>query len=72
MRWQSSCCRLYHQVDTPHPGIEGFRASEEKNFAAFDDWKIPLVDLVAEGDQVAADLIFEGITPGCLTQGPQD
>ncbi len=52
---------FYHQVDTPHPGVEGFRASEEKNFAAYDDWQMPLIDMIAEGDQVAAYLIFEGI-----------
>ncbi|WP_278923877.1 ester cyclase [Pseudophaeobacter profundi] len=52
---------FYHQVDTPHPGVAGFRASEEKNFAAFDDWQMPIVELIAEGDQVASYMIFEGI-----------
>ncbi|WP_121632798.1 ester cyclase [Tropicibacter alexandrii] len=52
---------FYHQVDTPHPGVAGFRESEEKNFAAFDDWQMPIVDLIAEGDQVASYMIFEGI-----------
>ena len=51
---------FYNQVDTPHSGVTGFRASEEKNFAAYDDWKMPLIDMIAEGDQVAAYLIFEG------------
>jgi steroid delta-isomerase-like uncharacterized protein len=51
---------FYHQVDTPHPGVAGFRASEEKNFAAYDDWQMPLIDMIAEGDEVAAYLIFEG------------
>lgn len=51
---------FYHQVDTPHRGVEGFLASEEKNFAAFDDWKMPVVDLFAEGDKVACYMIFEG------------
>lgn len=52
---------FYHQVDTPHAGVDGFRESEEKNFAAFDDWQMPIVDLIAEGDQVASYMIFEGI-----------
>jgi len=52
---------FYHQVDTPHHGVDGFRASAEKNFAAFDDWQMPIVELFGEGDKVAAYLIFEGI-----------
>lgn len=51
---------FYHQIDTPHPGVAGFVASEEKNFAAFDDWQMPVHDLIAEGDKVAAYLVFEG------------
>jgi len=52
---------FYHQVDTPHNGVEGFRETEEKNFAAYDDWHMPVADLISEGDKVAAYFVFEGI-----------
>lgn len=51
---------FYNQVDTPYPGVEGLLASEHKNFAAYDDWQMPLVEIFSEGDKVAAYLIFEG------------
>ena len=51
---------FYSQVDTPHPGGKEFIASERKNFDAFKGFKFPLVRMVAEGDQVAAYLVFEG------------
>ncbi len=51
---------FYHQIDTPRPGVAGFVASEEKNFAAFDDWQMPVRELVEDGDRVAAYLVFEG------------
>lgn len=51
---------FYHQIDTPHPGVEGFVASEAKNFAAFDDWRMPIHGMTAEDDKVAAYLVFEG------------
>lgn len=51
---------FYTQLDTPHLGAEGFVASEKKNFDAFKGFKMPIVRMVAEGDQVAAYLIFEG------------
>ncbi len=51
---------FHHQIDTPHPSVAGFVASEEKNFAAFDDWSMPVYDMIAEGDKVAAYLVFEG------------
>lgn len=28
--------KFYHQMDTPHHGVEGFVASEKQNFDAFD------------------------------------
>ncbi len=40
--------------------MAGFVASEEKNFAAFDDWQMPVRELVEDGDRVAAYLVFEG------------
>jgi steroid delta-isomerase-like uncharacterized protein len=51
---------FYSQVDTPHPGGTEFIASERKSFEAFNGFKFPLVRMVAEGDQVAAYLVFEG------------
>jgi predicted ester cyclase len=47
-------------MDTARPGVEGFIASEKKNFDAFDDWQMPIRDIIAEGDKVAAYLVFEG------------
>jgi len=51
---------FYSQIDTPHPGGAEFIASERKNFEAFKGFKFPLERMVAEGDQVAAYLVFEG------------
>jgi predicted ester cyclase len=51
---------FYSQVDTPKPGIEGFIASEKSFFDECVDWKMPIHHLVAEGDKVAAYLVFEG------------
>ena len=55
---------FYHQMDTPHVGVEGFIASEKKNFNAFGDWQMPIRDIIAEGDKVAAYLVFEGTHVG--------
>jgi hypothetical protein len=30
---------------TPHQGVEGFIASEKKNFDAFADWQMPLISI---------------------------
>lgn len=51
---------FYNQVDTPHPGLEGLVESEKKNFDAFESFTFPVVSMVAEGDQVAAYMYFEG------------
>lgn len=51
-------------MDTPHVGVEGFIASEKKNFDAFDDWQMPIRDIIAEGNKVAAYLVFEGTHVG--------
>jgi predicted ester cyclase len=51
---------FYPQLDTPFPGIEGLVESEKKNFDAFPGFKMPIVEMVAEGDLVAAYFIFEG------------
>jgi steroid delta-isomerase-like uncharacterized protein len=55
---------FYHQLDTPHYGDEGFVASEQQNFEAFDDWTMPIIEMIAEGDKVAAYLVFQGIHSG--------
>ena len=60
--------KFYHQIDTPHHGVAGFVASEKKNLDAFDDWTMPIVEMIAEGDKVAAYLVFQGIHSG-LHQG---
>jgi predicted ester cyclase len=36
---------FYHQMDTPHHGVEGFIASEKKNFDAFADWQMPIREM---------------------------
>jgi ketosteroid isomerase-like protein len=33
---------FYHQMNTPHQGVERFIASEKKNFDAFADWQMPI------------------------------
>jgi predicted outer membrane protein/predicted ester cyclase len=55
---------FYHQIDTPHHGVEGFIASEKKNFDAFADWQMPIREIIAEDDKVAAYLVFEGTHVG--------
>ncbi|MFP7159492.1 ester cyclase [Priestia aryabhattai] len=56
--------KFYSQVDTPYYGIEGFIEAEKKNFDAFPDFKFPIKAILAEGDQVAAYLLFEGTHTG--------
>ncbi|HMM75864.1 MAG TPA: ester cyclase [Gammaproteobacteria bacterium] len=51
---------FYNQVDTPHPGVAGLVESEKKNFDAFESFRFPIETLVAEGDKVAAYMLFEG------------
>jgi steroid delta-isomerase-like uncharacterized protein len=55
---------FYPQLDTPFPGLEGLVESEKKNFDAFPGFKMPIQSIIAEGDQVAAYLIFEGTHTG--------
>lgn len=50
---------FYHQVDTPHHGLQGFIKSEQKKFEAFESFEFPLVAMVAEGDKVAAYMYIE-------------
>jgi len=51
---------FYNQVDTPWRGVVGLVASEQKNFDAFESFRFPVETLVAEGDKVAACMLFEG------------
>jgi len=51
---------FYNQVDTPHPGVAGLVESEKKNFDAFERFRFPIETLVAEGDEVAAYMLFDG------------
>lgn len=51
---------FYPQMDNPFHGVEGLIQSEKKNFDAFPGFKMPIVEMVAEGDVVAAYFIFEG------------
>ena len=51
---------FYSQVDTPKPGVDGFIASEKAFFDECVDWKMPIHQMVAEDDKVAAYLVFEG------------
>lgn len=55
---------FYPQVDTPCYGVKGFIESEKKNFDAFPDFKMPIKAIVAERDQVAVYLVFEGTHTG--------
>jgi len=51
---------FYPQVDTPFYGVEGLVESEKKNFDGFPGFEMPIKAMVAEGDQVAVYLVFEG------------
>jgi predicted ester cyclase len=55
---------FYPQVDTPFYGVDGLVESEKKNFDAFPGFKMPIKSMLAEGDQVAMYLIFEGTHTG--------
>ena len=60
---------FYPQVDTPYPGVDGLIESEKKNFDAFPGFKMPIVEMVAEGNLVAAYFIFEGKHTGTPFSG---
>ena len=51
---------FYSQVDTPKPGVQGLVDSEKRSFEAFDSFVFPIQALIAEGDKVAAYMLFEG------------
>lgn len=60
---------FYLQVDTPIRGADGFIASEKKNFDGFPGFSFQIERLVAEDDQVAAYLIFDGRHTGGVVDG---
>ena len=51
---------FYVQVDNPIKGAQGFVASEKQNFEAFGEFSFKIIDLIAEGNKVAAYMIHEG------------
>ncbi|MCZ7497383.1 ester cyclase (plasmid) [Aminobacter sp. SR38] len=62
---------FYSQVDTPKPGVAGFVNSEKSAFDAFKSFRFPLELMVAEGDRVAAYLIFEAKDQTLPTMGAE-
>ncbi|GAB3298147.1 ester cyclase [Hymenobacter tenuis] len=51
---------FYFQVDSPIAGAQGFINSEKKNFDQFEEFTFRIQHLLAEGNQVAAYLLFNG------------
>lgn len=51
---------FYNQVDIARPGVQGLVEAEKKNFDAFESFRFPIETMVAEGDKVAAYMLFEG------------
>lgn len=62
---------FYSQIDTPKPGVSGFVNSEKSAFDAFEFFRFPLELMVAEGDKVAAYLIFETKNQKLPTMGAE-
>ena len=60
---------FYIQIDAPIQGADGFIASEKKNFDAFPGFSFQIESLIAEGDQVAAYLVFDGKHTGGVVDG---
>lgn len=60
---------FYLQMDTPIHGADGFIASEKKNFDGFPGFSFQIEALIAEGDQVAAYLVFDGKHTGGIVDG---
>lgn len=56
--------KFYLQVDTPILGAEGFVQSEKKNFDAFGGFTFRIETLLAEGNQVATYMTFDGRQTG--------
>jgi predicted ester cyclase len=60
---------FYSQMNTPKPGVTGFVNSEKSAFAAFESFRFPVEQMVAEGDKVAVYLIFEAKNQKLPTMG---
>lgn len=60
---------FYLQVDTPIHSADGFIASEKKNFDGFPGFRFQIERLIAEGDQVAAYMVFDGKHTGSAVDG---
>lgn len=60
---------FYLQMDTPIYGADGFIASEKKNFDGFPGFRFEIKRLIAEDDQVAAYMVFEGKHTGSMVDG---
>lgn len=56
--------KFYLRVDNPIFGVDGFIASEKKNFDAFEGFTLIVDKLLADDEHVAAYLTFEGIQTG--------
>lgn len=52
---------FYTQVDTPIVGRHGFVEIEKKNFESIPGFRLQVLDVIAEGNRVAAYLIIEGV-----------
>ncbi|WP_309050494.1 ester cyclase [Streptomyces sp.] len=52
---------VFHpQIDSPRPGAAGFVDAEKKQFDAFSDIRLTVLDTVAEADKVGAYVVVEG------------
>ncbi len=52
---------FYSQIDTPRRGVEGFVSAEKKHVDTAKEFRMTVETMVAEGDQVAAYVVVEGI-----------
>lgn len=62
---------FYLQLDQPINGVDGFIASEKKNFDAFPGFSFKIEKMIAEDDLVAAYTVFEGTHTGGPAEGIQ-
>lgn len=51
---------FFNQIDTPRRGVAGLVAAEKQNFDAFESFRFPIIDLLADGERVCAYMLFEG------------
>lgn len=60
---------FYLQIDQPIKGVDGFMASEKKNFDAFPGFSFKIEKMIAEDDLVAAYTVFKGVHTGGPAEG---